>query len=603
MSFEVSDPAQTKLVHLDRIQDKTFSSAWKGYRIEEVRGYLAQVALEVEKLSMELDAARAKIEELGAVKNHGNDGLSTQVLNAEETAAQILHDANEAAKALRDQASRVLEFSRLKAENEARELIESARAQSVELITHDSEVSSGLEFEEASKRELEQARHKATDIIEQAKADGRGMIDQARDLRNEILADLRNKRAVLDGEIADLATRRIEAYQSLARAVQLISEASTIIVSNENHYPSAHGGDDGSDSTVTATWENQDFRQQYYHSESAPAASVIDLGRPTLGDQGRYQAKITSSQVEIGAHLEEGIVRVFHKEVSGPELVKAFVEPSGDLTSDSNDADFRRSGGGDVSIEVEPGQSALVPESHFQIEDGAEPGAPSDLAGERESGLQKAELEGSTVEAVDVQEDQWIDPADSERETPEKFDESLVRSELEDLHQSPSAESDARSNAYDVQRSRRADEILSRIRSLRFGHEASTIPGNRNESANNPTSVGTVTSPKDYLTKGVTTPKIFIQSNIAESIVVDKEIPSDDGAAEEPYYQESDLKDIPQEIDAATQELLDVREDLLAPIATMLFKKVKRLLADEQNDLLDKVRRSSGSEVVLEKLL
>ncbi len=130
MSFEASEPA--KVNHLDPagIGEKTFSTAWKGYRVEEVRTYLAQVASRARELLLELDSTRSKLEEHAANAGRDSDEPSPGVLKAEEAAAQILHDANEAAKALRDQARNILEATRVRAEEESRQIIGDARARS-----------------------------------------------------------------------------------------------------------------------------------------------------------------------------------------------------------------------------------------------------------------------------------------------------------------------------------------------------------------------------------------------------------------------------------------------------------------------------------------
>ncbi len=617
MSFEVSEPAIAD--HLDPagIQEKTFSTAWKGYRVEEVRAYLALVASRTRELVLELDSTRSRLEEHDADGGRGSDEPSPGVRKAEEAAAQILHDANEAAKALRDQARSILETTRVRAEEESRQIIGDARARSESLLGNGADVFTAAQREESARRELDQARQKAAEIIEQAKAEGRAMIDQARDLRNEILADLRQKRSFLDSEIADLATRRIEAYQSLARAVELISEAGTIVAQGGREDLHEHGLDDDSGVGVYAA---SDPIHEDVGSDSGftlePGASELEKVRSPLSGVEAYQAKLVTSQVEMGSHLEEGIVRVFYKESeSHAEFDNAVLPVEVHQPSESNTF----LGDEDESLtdrSIDAGQSET---EQVSIADNSASSTQADRVqdGFKDSDAEALDADGGVESARD---ESRVSPSSSaasaghdlsqsvghvssdEERVSSTADEEAVRRELEGLFESdmPSMVTQPRSNSQEVHMSRRADEILARIRSLRMSGEELS------ETSSNGSAAFSLVAFED--TSSAASPK---SGEVKSPGVVSKSAPegSDLNFADEPSdeSESGQLLDATEgfstEVDAATQELLDVREELLAPTATMLFKKVKRLLADEQNDLLDKVRRSSGSEVLLEMLL
>lgn len=608
MNFEASESVESSRIDPTEIQEKAFSSAWKGYRIEEVRSFLARVALGVRELSTELESAKARIVELGAEGRLSGDVVASQVLKAEETAAQILHDANEAAKALRDQARSHFESTRARAEEEARQIMEAARDQSRSLLAQGSEGQFGSQMEVSTKRELDQARSKAAEIIEQSKAEGRAMIDQARDLRNEILADLRHKRAVLDSEIADLATRRIEAYQSLARAVQLISEAGTIIVSSETEEfdePEAQSlihpeeqGQETMDASATSDAEDE------------PPVEAEKI-KPPLSSSQDYQTKLAGSQVEIGGHLEEGIVRVFLKESDSrtgaddgvaDEATSAEVGKEKELVVAANAAE--ESVLTTAQADPDRGNPGL---DQSDREDGfvsAEEARPDPKVGNNPAGEEKdllvsgadtlsspEPIASHVIEQNAVHEECGAVPAAAGTEAPQpKLPERVERVEtvVPPL---------TRSTEPEIQISRRADEILARIRSLRMG-EAASENGSASPSSSNGADAASEPGPQSGKAEPVS--GVLSESGDGTQNDPDDERAELGGGAD--YLQEVDVRP-PSELDEATIELLDAREEILAPTATMLFKKVKRLLSDEQNDLLDKVRRSSGSEVVLEKLL
>ncbi len=612
MSFEVSEPAQPNRINIRQIQDKSFSTAWKGYRIDDVRAYLAQVAFEVRELSMELDAARARIQEIGENDGQSGEALSKEVLRAEETAAQILHDANEAAKALRDQARQHFETVRQKAEEEAREVLDNARAQS----RRDNSPSDGFssaQIDDSSRKELEQARSKAAEIIERSKAEGRAMIDQARDLRNEILADLRQKRAVLDSEIADLATRRIEAYQSLTRAVQLISEAGTIVFSGEHEEQQEQ--EESGEIELSADGPEADQSTQYPFKEPSEITADSESEKPksALSEGDRYQAAVISSQVEIGDHLEEGIVRVFHKDTeisaSGKEQALDEVSSAGESESSTLNQHagviLENSGEEGLRFEADAGDSAKV--SWDQVSSRAT--SEEVVIGEdnRSSVMEISGLESDQVPASGSHDDEMANAAAAIRETSETAEvgqkpyEDIRQDELEVLAPAQRVEPGSLLNSVgdEAQRSRKADEILARIRSLRVGERASdsSIHGDT-ESLDLPAETEPISA---HSHKEPRVPKIF---SLSDTEAEDRNKGGESNAEiEEGDYGGVGAEGVSPEIDAATRELLDVREELLAPVAAMLFKRMKRLLSDEQNDLLDKVRRGSGSEVELEKLL
>ncbi|MDA8081099.1 MAG: DivIVA domain-containing protein [Actinomycetota bacterium] len=616
MSFEASEPASAN--HLDPagIGEKTFSTAWKGYRVEEVRAYLAQVASSTRELVLELDSTRSKVADHAANGGRGSEEPSPGVLKAEETAAQILHDANEAAKALRDQARSILETTRVRAEEESRQIISDARMRSESLLGQGSDVFTATQHEELARRELDQARQKAAEIIEQAKAEGRAMIDQARDLRNEILADLRQKRSFLDNEIADLATRRIEAHQSLARAVQLISEAGTIIAPSAREDPNGYGIDEVGLGAYPTSGPVDDGAGDDGGNTVEPGVSELGNVRSSLSDAEAYQAKLVNSQVEIGSHLEEGIVRVFskvsesHIELDDAVLPEEPYQPSeSDALLGDEDVNLADRSIDSRQSEAEQVSAANQTVSHAQV-DGVEDKLgdlgreASNVEGQVESTLDESEvLPYSTSTRVEPDLAQSLGHISSpEKRASSTADEEAGRRKTEGLHETerPSIAIQVRSHSQEMQMSRRADEILARIRSLRMGGEelSETV-----SSGSADVSVIAVENPRSAAvpySREVKSLRVLSQSAAEE---LDLNIASEHFEESETGQRLYETESLATEVDAATRELLDVREELLAPTATMLFKKVKRLLADEQNDLLDKVRRSSGSEVVLNMLL
>ncbi len=608
MSFDASGPGKESSIDPAEIQSKTFSSAWKGYRIEEVRAYLAHVASIVGALLSDLEGVQAKLDTKSRQAGQITDAVEERTREAEKEAAQILHEASEASKALMEKARTYYDSARKRGEEEALELVARSREQAMAFSASGPEAQAGGQFEELAKKELEQARVKAAEILDRSKAEGRAMIDQARDLRNEILADLRQKRSILEIEIADLATRRIEAYQSLSRAVELISEAGTIIGADE--------------SEPDERWDEPDT------SERSIAAGVSELysvardedsgiGRQRAGDRAGhgeavsqeaadgYQPKLDTSKVEIGGHLEEGIVRVFYKDsepgTEPQDQIASYLErePTESIVQDSNtvesdsapmqadptdraEEDFELSGLLDGGIERELGVEAVADEESGNDGGRGESDAP------QVSRVADPEHVNQTQPKVDLSAppEGRVIGHDAAPETREVAPVNSVSGDLTGhAHLGGVAE---------LERSRKADEVLSRIRSLRMGIIAADEVirfGSKHRAAEGRS--GSSTEERAETEDSIGFADVDLQLESGEKGEFPGSNEFDDGAGTEEASQ----------LDAGSLELLDAREEILAPNAAMLFKRVKRMLADEQNDLLDKVRRTSGSQVVLEDLL
>ena len=637
MSFETSQPdTEIKLDPIE-VQNKTFATAWKGYKVEEVRAYLAKVAFSIRELNGELAGIKNRLYEIEHLEKAADQDDFKRITKAEETATQIIHDATEAAKALRTQAEQYFEATRKRADTEAYAVIAAAKK---EFAAADSTIYSQVpnnEFEVAARREIEVARQKAAEIIEKSKSEGRAMIDQARDLRNEILADLRHKRSVLDGEIADLATRRIEAYQSLSRAVQLISEAGSIVAASEVE---SGTNDQSIEDPQSGSIAAEDFELQVQRPASADQGPETEKIKPSRPLAELHGISVGNSEIEIGSHLEEGILRVFSKEDQAALTLDTKTEPgvaevthqdvsdllegSEEISSQSQEvthssdaveqldvieleSDDTVVSSGDVGLISDTVRNDVGPASELSQIDHVDlpgddnqaiPNKSVDDSGDRLS-VENSKNEDTSNPVAESQNSPVTGPepelesrlarkelADEKVETPVDFDspEVTMPPPISD-NQLPEIGSKR------GERSKRADEILARIRSLRLSESPSESPTSH-ELQVDPNHSSGADSAGDEVTELSSSKKP--QSGVSG-------VQPDSGKSDDEWDRVE--TDAPVPVDAATEELLSVREEILAPVATMFFKKAKRLLADEQNDLLDKVRRSAGNKVSLEELL
>ncbi len=215
------------------IQNRSFSSAFRGYDPAEVRAYLARLAAEVRHLrerADQLESAWRSAEERAA---------RPPVLDEDTLMAAVGEDTAAILRAARAAAADI----RAKAGDEAERTIAGAKARAEEIRA---EAEAVLETEkrgahETATRTVEAARAEAAEVLDRARADGDALrakaeqeraltIEGAASTRERILDDLARRRRVASVQIEQLRAGRerlLDAYGTVRRTLEEAQEALT----------------------------------------------------------------------------------------------------------------------------------------------------------------------------------------------------------------------------------------------------------------------------------------------------------------------------------------------------------------------------------------
>jgi DivIVA domain-containing protein len=226
----------------DDVANRVFAKAVRGVSETEVRSFLRRV-------SEELAAARAREEELLAAVDDLEERLRAprpldeqELLDAlgeetarllrsareagediraraEEKAARVLDDAQEHGRRVRAEADELLQRRREESEARAAETVAAAEAHAQEL--RDS-------AERYAEEQHLRAETEADGIVEQARTQGRDMLEEAKLARERVLNDLGRRRALLQAQLEELRNGRdalIDAYRVVKRTFLEATEA------------------------------------------------------------------------------------------------------------------------------------------------------------------------------------------------------------------------------------------------------------------------------------------------------------------------------------------------------------------------------------------
>ncbi len=226
----------------EEIAGRAFSASFRGVSESEVRAFLRRVAEELaaaRERERELTAAVDALEEQLRSPQPIDDQRMLEVLGeettrllrtareasedirtrAEERAAAVLKEAQDDAGRKRDEADGILAVRTGEADAVKAELLrasdEEAAAVRADLERHAEEHRVRVEGESES-------------AIEAARTQGREMLEEAKSLRERVLADLGRRRALLQGQIGELLAGRdqlLDAYRVVKRTFLEATEA------------------------------------------------------------------------------------------------------------------------------------------------------------------------------------------------------------------------------------------------------------------------------------------------------------------------------------------------------------------------------------------
>jgi DivIVA domain-containing protein len=237
----------------EEITNRGFASAFRGISETEVRNFLKRVADEIGALRNREADLRRQVEDLKEQVAHPPAVTEEQLLaslgeetarvlrsaqeaaeeirkRAEERAGELVREAQETAAKTREDADEHAKTVRSESEQRARETEEQAKAEAAELRESAAREAEAVRARATSDSEAarEAASVAATTELEKAKASGRALVDEARTVRERVLADLGRRRSLLQAQVDELRSGRdrlLDAYRIVKRTLSDATDA------------------------------------------------------------------------------------------------------------------------------------------------------------------------------------------------------------------------------------------------------------------------------------------------------------------------------------------------------------------------------------------
>ena len=292
MSFETAPNRDDRLTP-QLIAALEFSGHLRGYNRDEVRAFLVKVAAQMSSLEEALNLSRAEIEVL---KRDSGSHLQIGDIEASkvgEHAAEVVRIASDTARAIRIQAESQADAIIQRAERSARRIVEDAEAKA-ESLQMESSQSAEDALQRAKKQGdefLNYAEAQGNELIQKAKEEGRAIVYRAKELRSSYLNDARSKVDELMKEMSELEAARNSILTILNGAARMIARVESSLDPEHLYLKSVEDDDRayaGGDTNSQATDENGIEAEGPETSLQAPEEPVaIEDNPPNFDDQKR----------------------------------------------------------------------------------------------------------------------------------------------------------------------------------------------------------------------------------------------------------------------------------------------------------------------------
>jgi hypothetical protein len=230
----------------EQIVQRPFTVVRKGLAEGEVRSWLGQIAGEVDRLRRQVADAEARAaqvapptrlsegellaalgEETARVLQSAQEAAADIRRKAEDRAAALLREAQDDATEIRDDAGGLLERRTTEAEAAAARILEEAEQQAAEhRVDADAYAVAARDdadaYAEVVRRRSEEEAHAA---VEAAKAQGRELVTEAQAVRERILGDLARRRAIAQQRVEELQDGSRRLLDALAVARRNLEQA------------------------------------------------------------------------------------------------------------------------------------------------------------------------------------------------------------------------------------------------------------------------------------------------------------------------------------------------------------------------------------------
>ncbi len=217
------------------IATRSFSTSFRGLSESEVRSFLRRIGSEMTAQAQREQELRDQVAELeerlrnpppldeaGLLEALGEE-TAKLLRTAREAAADIRVKAEESATRIRSEAQTDADAVRAEADEVLDRRVAEAEAEVVGIRQRALDAAAEVEAsaEERAQRLVSESEAAAAATIDAATAQGRSMVDEAKRVRERMLADLGHRRSLLQAQIVELRAGReqlLEAYRAVKRS-------------------------------------------------------------------------------------------------------------------------------------------------------------------------------------------------------------------------------------------------------------------------------------------------------------------------------------------------------------------------------------------------
>ncbi|MGQ0433020.1 MAG: DivIVA domain-containing protein, partial [Microthrixaceae bacterium] len=547
----------------------SFGTARRGYEQQAVRGFLHEVSALVERLTRsekelreQLQRAEARLgsaaqpdeatllEILGAettrVLTSAHEAAAEIRSKAEAAAERIIADATSSAEEVRASATREVEGLVAQLTSEAESLRDAARnefelrkaeAHAAAERIHDDATEAARALHEEGVAALARAREEAAGVVEAAQQQGREMVAEAQAVRERVLRDLavRRKRARQQVEKLNAGRERLlKAYATVQGTIDEATNELTVSITDARAAASA---------AARRVEEEPETPLEVLDAEVA-AAGLVDLPIADV-DTGDDLDLSASDDGDVGSGPLSGEVPVIEAAAAPVASVPETTEAAGSLAPEP--------------ARVEP---------------------PLDLDERRTTrkGRRKKGFEGLPPGELTVLQPPSPDEGVRILAGPDAPEEPDVPVALE-APETASASVPEPDADVDEAESSSADDVFARLREQR---------------AAEPAGEGTEVEPS--AAEAPVAEVLTEEEPVVEEPAAVIEEP-DVAAAAELGVEDDAVVESPPSDDAVSDGPFAARAEAVAPIDKELRRRLKRALADEQNEVLDLLRRAKPKGV------
>ena len=605
---------QENSLSAEKIASAGFQTVRKGYSPNEVRAFLlrvggriSQLEASIERLTEELDAERLKSD------NRESALLAqSEPEQGTEQASEIIRIASDTARAIRVQAESQVEALIDRAQKAARRITEEASVRvddqlnEAELSAQDLIVRARRQVDDMLRR----ADVQAEEILQRAKEEGRHILVRAKEQRAGLIEEARIKVELLEREISDLETARNSVLSVLTGASEMIQRAERGLDPDQsrrkamssveealgflNHATSTPGGngeiveDSPFMDMVVAASSTEDPRNSDSDSDDLTSESeFFDVDRSETEDLSTSIAAEPDSEEQIASEDESEGFRILsvataNTEVTEPDygesasyldkvtaLVAAAKESDDELPQVTPQEGATAADPSEDDVNAEGSISTFISEPGVEVDD-SEVAASQVVHSEPEQLIDLSSTEPSIIEPkrsrVQASEKPRLTFPSAGKVSPGQSEQHpRVRAVR---RSSTASSSDTRSSGAPVETTGPGpDEDSVRMARLEGLFEKMKISREVDE-----------LEAQEVLSKFKAVGQIDAIAEIEPTELA--QMPRDGFEGESVRLGQADL------------DLIATRDSVLAPSISKLARRIKRQLQDEQNEILDSLRKS-----------